>query len=417
MGINRYITCVVLVLWYNNIMSATPHDQPTNEKPIPSLTDGADSPNALTAVDTERDATHISALDIVQPVQDPMVETAIQRLHEDREASKARKKNVTIERLSPQDNHFYVIRNDPVTGKEIAREKYTIKVLEGPDDPVFAPTYKLMQERFGENELDPEDIMKGQMVGLRKGFESMGTRAQIISIQNEKGEVVCTLDGGLLPLLDEDGKETGESIFMVFYVATDPKVEGIGIGREIMITAYQAAEQEARRRGLRFIGTAGECTYTSKRYWENLGWRRTYTQDQQGSIAEIPYVQPPLDFDLETGEITEGCGDAPEHFMVRLFDNASIEDPSIAEKFIQIVRAFYRANNYVDRRAFEAETAYQNHHTAIDPHLAQFSRDARRGNIRLLSGEECDALQRSGIEIEHYLTPDELAEAAGTENL
>lgn len=371
--------------------------------------------------------THEHALTVLTPVDDPLVAAAIQKLHDDRESGKKNGRETIIERTSPQDDHFFVIKRDSTTGREIERRRFSIVVLSGPKDAVFEPSYKLMQERFGENELDPKEIMQDQMKGLRKGFESMGTRAQIISIKDDRGEVVCTLNGGLLPLLDEEGQQTGESIFMVFYVATDPKVEGIGIGREAMITAYQVAAQEAKDRRLRLIGCAGECTYTSKRYWENLGWRRAYTQDERDDVSEVPYVQPPLDFDLETGEIAEGCGDAPEHFMVRLFDGAMVKDPNIARTFARIVAAFYRANNFIDRRAFEGvigtdkpdevETAYQRHRQAIVPHLEQFTRDVMRGRIVLLSGAECAALQIAGKKVTHHLTPDEMEEKKPAENL
>lgn len=355
-----------------------------------------------------------------------MTAAAINRLHQDRESRKAGRDTI-IERSSPQDTRFSVVKKGPKS-KEIERKEFTIEVLDGPDHPTFPPTYALMQDRFGAEELDPEDIMKDQMRGLRKGYESMGTRAQIISIKNEKNEVVCTLNGGVLPLLDETGKETGEAIFMVFYVATRPDVEGIGIGREIMITAYQAAEEEARARNLKLIGAAGECTYTSQRYWENLGWRRAYTEDSEGTIAEVPYVQPPLDFDLKTGEVAEGCGDAPEHFMVRLFQEEK-DNPALGQKLLSMVKAFYRANNDIDRRAFEqehpedstgAEQAYQTHRAAITPHLEQFQRDVMRGKISFLSGPECKALETMGRKVRHYLTPDEQEEAAAaatTENL
>ncbi|MFA6521618.1 MAG: hypothetical protein WCT53_04510, partial [Candidatus Gracilibacteria bacterium] len=257
-------------------------------------------------------------------------------------------------------------------------------------------------DRFGSEELDPEDIMKGQMEGKRKGYESMGTRAIILAVKNEKGEVIATLDGGLLPLLDEAGKETGESTFMVFYVATSEEYESTGLAGEAMLAAYHEAAKEAQARGLKLIGGSGECTFDTLRYWQTYGWKRAYTQDKAGNFREVPYTQPPLDFDLKTGEVAEGCGDAPEHFMVDLFDKNAEKDPNIATKLAQMVKAFYRANNYVDRRAFETEAAYQKHREAIVPHEQQFLGDLKKGQVKLMSSNEW-----AGKNIEHWVTPEE----------
>jgi GNAT superfamily N-acetyltransferase len=343
-----------------------------------------------------------------EAVEDPHVGRAIDALE------KARNSHVGnddhwIERAGQQHRQFSLVRRDPESG-EMKSETCSIKVLEGPEDPEFEPVYQMLLKGFGPEELDPEDVMKDQMGGKRKGLDSMGTRAQLADIRNGKGEVVCVLNGGLLPILDEKGHETGESVFMIFYIHTRPDHERLGLSRELMITAHQMAEKEARARGLKLIGVTGECTWDSRRFWESMGLRRAYAGTGGRELREVPYIQPPLDFDLETGAVAEGCDNAPEHFMVQYFDDAAMLKPD-AQKLQRIVRAFYRANNYVGRAAFkegaEGDEAYEAHRRAITPHEEQFSRDVSRGNIRLLSGPECRAFEASGGTVVDWVTCDE----------
>ncbi|MBI5152534.1 hypothetical protein HZA39_03295 [Candidatus Peregrinibacteria bacterium] len=344
------------------------------------------------------------------------VKTAILALHDSRSQNETgRGRDFRIERTSPEVQEFTVVRKN-AEGKEI-RERFTIECLDSPEHPTLPAAYGLMESVFSSEELDPLDIMQDQMRGKRYGYE-MGAKATLFAVKNEQGEVVCTLDGGLLPLRDDNGNPTGEAVFMVFYVATNPKVRQYGIGREIMISAYQQAELEAKQRGLKFIGAAGECTWTSYKYWEKLGWRRVYTDaGEEQPVQEIPYVQPPLAFDLNTGEIEDGAGDAPEHFMIHLFDKNAERNPNLARKLPQIVGAFYKTNNYIDRRAFaeseNPEAAYAKHRSAIDHHREQFGRDLGRGQIRFLTSRDCDGLRARDRTIEDWVTSDEEAEAMG----
>lgn len=346
------------------------------------------------------------------------MDSAVRRLDSARGDAKKKGRSRYIERESPESNRFFIVQRN-AEGKEVLRQQYTIEVLDSPEHPSLPAAYDLLSQRFSSEELDPMEIMRDQMRGKRYGHEidPNGTKAILFAIKNEKGEVVTTLDGGVLPLRDEKGELTGESVFMVFYVTTKPELEGLGLGREIMITAYQYAAQEAKRRGVKLIGGAGECTWTSRKYWERLGWRRTYTEMQDGSLAEVPYVQPPLAFELNTGEVEEGSGDAPEHFMIDFFDKKMEEDPAAAQRLARIVQAFYRTNNYINRQAFvdahkedeqAAEQAYQRHVSAIRPHERAFLEAVSRGKLKFLRASEL-----KGRQLTPYYTSGEEEEAEG----
>lgn len=200
---------------------------------------------------------------------------------------------------------------------------------------------------------------------------------------------------------------------MVFYIASktdeDPNknYRQYGFGRELMISAYEYAKHEAQARGMQLIGAAGECTYTSRTFWEKMDWRRAYVQskdEQSKNWKEVSYVQPPLAFDTETGDVAEGAGDAPEYFMVNLFDKKANQT---SQKLTSIVNGFYRTNNYISPNAFSSTEAYQHHVAAINPHLQNFADQLDNQKIRFLTEEEINSEK---LAVENYVTGDAEAE-------
>ncbi len=172
-----------------------------------------------------------------------------------------------------------------------------------------------------------------------------------------------------------------------------------------MINAYQYAREEAVKRGSQLLGAAGECTWRSRQFWERMGWQRAYIDSGKGPIKEIEYVQPPLAFDLTTGQPAEGAGEAPEHFMADFFGPKMENAPHAAEKLAATVRGFYQTNNYVDRRAFPNDEAYRTHLAAVQPHADSFANQFQQpGSIRFLTKAAGDALKKSGRTVEDYIT-------------
>jgi GNAT superfamily N-acetyltransferase len=339
---------------------------------------------------------------------------------QDRETTNQQNPKQTIVREA--GSTFFILNIANSDGKQESH-RFHIEVLDNPEHLLLPQAYELLAKKFGSEELDPLPIMQDQMKGLRYGYE-MGTRAAIFAIQDEDGEVVCTLVGGLLPLRSEGGEMQEDSTFMVFYVATEDKFKRSGFGREIMIDAYEYAQTESKKRKLNLLGAAGECTWTSQNYWERLGWRRVYIDNGSGPIEEIHYVQPPLAFDLETGEAEDGAGDAPEHFMILLTDPNNGEDQTeLKNRLASTVRAFYRSNNYIDQQAFNnaspkdaeaAEVAYERHISAIKRHEESFQQQLGKGTIKFYSKEELKKLRKEGREVVEFVTSEKERAARNT---
>ena len=348
------------------------------------------------------------------------VEDAIKLLNISRKDTNARLVRHNLELTRNPDGT--VLLTNKETGE---KQTFEIEIVENAEHPRFDGAYDLLGETFNSEELDPKEIMADQMKGLRYG-ETIPTGAKaviftlskIVESTDENGEkikhkeVVGTLDGGLIDLEDETGKFTGESIFMVFYVASKTDEEDTtknyrqyGFGRELMISAYEYAKKEAEKRKKKFIGAAGECTYTSRNFWEKMNWKRCYMRpkgDASNNWKEIVYVQPPLDFNLETGEVEEGSGDAPEHFMAHIFELLRGEqDPEkIIKKLISIVNGFYRTNNFIAPEAFGGKTeAYEKHYALINERLENFAKQFEGMEVSFFSEDE---IKKGGLAVENY---------------
>ncbi len=329
---------------------------------------------------------------------------------------------------------------------------FEIETLLDAEHPLFNDAYSLLFKEFKSNELDPKPLMAEQMRGFRCGYpiDDKGTRAVLFTLSkniesknNEdqninKKEVTSVLDGILFPLQDNQGMFTNECAFMVSYVNTKKDKENrendyrrYGFGRELMIAAYKYAKIKAESRS--FIGAVGECTYTSRDFWEKVGWKRIYIKKKGAELAkweEITYVQPPLDFDTETGEIVEGSGDAPEHLMVNLFDENTGQDPTVGEKLSRIVEGMYKTNNefppesfglFRDKQTEELKPldpntdkknvankikAYEKHYESVYRHLRNFEKQFEGMDVRFLTKDEID---KEGLEVKDYITGDDEA--------
>ena len=337
------------------------------------------------------------------------------------------------------------------------KQTFEIETLDNPNDERFGEAYTLLAEEFGTNVLEPKSIMQEQMQGLRYGFPiETGMHAVLLTIsknievKKDNGElkihkeIIGVADIAVIPLQDEHAKFNKECVLGQLYIATktskNPKenYRQYGFGRELMISGYEYAKNEAHSRCLQLIGAVGECTYTSRAFWEKVGWKRIYVQknnDQSKNWKEIQYIQPPLAFNIDTGEIEEGSGDEPEHLMVELFEKDSNKNPKINEKLINIVNGIYKSSNYIPPEAFGLVSedgqlkslnqnanleiteklikTYKRHTEAIIPHLQNFSEQLRDMNVRFLTKAEIEAEK---LVVEDYITPAEADDITGKDS-
>ena len=293
---------------------------------------------------------------------------------------------------------------------EIGEKKYSVELIERRDHPDLAQVQNLLVDTFSEAEVDPEEILRAAVEGKTPwGIGDLPYR--VYAIKDAEGKAVSMLSGGLLEMRDREGNDSGESMFMVGYAVTDKNARQGGLAREAYISALIGAAADAEAQGRKFAFAAGECTYTSERFWNNVGWKRVYAADAPGetkSYGELKYIQPAVDFDEETGEPTEGAGEAPEHLMIDSFNRM----PPTKEQIAQTVEAFYLWCNKWPREAFATDAAYENCMRYVEGFEQKFRKELEdAGQIIFLDQPSREKALQKGISIREYEEADHKEES------
>ncbi len=285
-------------------------------------------------------------------------------------------------------------------------ETFTIHSIENGDDPLLSGVQTLFEKTFGEEEVDPEEILRSAVEGKTPWGTQEDLKYKVFAVTNSDGEVVSTVAGGHLDLKDADGKSSEETMFMVAYAVTSPVVKKSGLAREAYISALQNTVADARGKEKKLIMSAGECTYTSEIFWNRIGWKRVYQEQgtkEKKVYSEVPYIQAALDFDEKSGLPTEDAGEAPEHLMVDPFDGRMLTKKHI----ISVVEAFYRWCNRWPREAFENDVAYRRHMRYVDKIFKTFKNFVdSHGEPIMLDGAGRDALRKRGMTVKEHSDAD-----------
>lgn len=284
---------------------------------------------------------------------------------------------------------------------EIGEKRYQVELIESGDHPDLAQVQNLFLASFKEAEVDPEEILRAAVEG-KTPWDTKELPYRVYIVKDAEGKVVSMVSGGLLPMRDHGGSDTGESVFMVGYAVTAKDARQGGLAREAYTSALigAAADAEAQDRKLAFA--AGECTYTSEEFWNRVGWKRVYAADSPGetkSYFELKYVQPAVDFDEETGEPAEDAGEAPEHLMIDSFNRM----PPTKEQIAQTVEAFYQWCNKWPREAFASNAAYENCIRYVEGFERKFRREIEEaGQIIFLDRQSREKALEKAIHIREY---------------
>jgi hypothetical protein len=162
------------------------------------------------------------------------------------------------------------------------------------------------------------------------------------------------------------------------------------------------AAADAHSGGRRFSMIAGEATSGSERAWNSVGRRRVYVETGPNEYSELRYVQPALDFDLNTGLPTDGAGEAAEHIMVHFLEG----EPDKVRMSAAVESIYLWCNTWPDD-VFENEDACDAHLGYVAKLYEAFDAFMRaNGPLRLLSAQEREQLRAEGIGIKDYIEAD-----------
>lgn len=284
-------------------------------------------------------------------------------------------------------------------------KRFSIEMVPDGKAEVLSDVQKLFIDTFGTEEVDPEEVLRTAVDGTTFWGSTDATKYRVHVVRDSAGEVVSTITGGRLQMVDAEGKSLGKQMFMVAYGVTAEKARQQGLAREAYISAIMQAAKDAHAEGQRLTLAVGECVYTSEDFWNKVGMRRVYGEkaSKPGAYEELRYVQPALDFDLATGQVAEGAGVAPEHLMIHNFDD---KNPS-QEDVLAAVRAVYTWNNTWPREAFENDQALATHQGHVQPIWQEFKQQVQ-GVDRLvyLDKKSREEMERAGINIENHSAAD-----------
>jgi len=309
-----------------------------------------------------------------------------------------------VDRLVATSKFKRSTTENPNCQLEINEQKYNIESIEYGEHPDIEKIQKLMVDTFGQEEVDPEEVLRSAIDGKTIWGSTDATKYRVYVLKNEKGEVQSMVTGGLLDL-QKDGKSTGETMFMIGYAVTSKDARQGGLAKEAYISSIIGAAQEAEAQGKKLSFTAGECTFTSEKFWNKVGWKRAYGQEgnDRGIKQELQYVQPALDFIEETGKVAKDASEVPEHLMI---DSFELTEPT-KEQVLQIVEAFYRWCNKWPREAFKSDEAYQTHLKYVNEIEEKFKQQLESlGELTFLSKEERELSQKVGMIIHEYKDAD-----------
>lgn len=308
-----------------------------------------------------------------------------------------------IEKLNSQSKYTRSNETSSNCTIEYEGKKYTIEHVESGDAPVLSRVQEMLVKAFGEEEVDPEEILRSAVNGETPFGTKDEVKCKVFVIKDEKGKVISTAIGGHLDFHDAEGKPTGETMLMIGYVLTDNNIRQSGLAREAYISMMTDAAIEAEKTGKKFTLMCGEASWRAEPYLNKLGRKRVYIQQKKGAYKELPYYQPALDFDTKTGEVADGAGEAAEHLMVRPMDRKT---PS-KEKMAQMVSAFFRWCNRWPPQAFENKGAYEKHKAYVDRIEGNFNRELESGGqLIFLDKKGRDVLRGRGITVQEHTDAD-----------
>lgn len=277
-------------------------------------------------------------------------------------------------------------------------EKFFVERLTNPEDPRVKKVQEMLAGHFGEKEVDPVGVMQEAMTGRMATGEKCAPYLVHVA-ENSKGEIIGVRTGAVVGMVDRNGEVSGESAVQLgCYSLTSPEVRHKGVWKNLFKAQEEAANKDAESRGLKIKGFMAEAHDDAEPVLNKEEIKRAYIKTKKGYI-EVPYEQPPLDWDTKTGKPTEDAGIVPEHLMLKL---ASGKDKLSGKELMEMVRGMYYYNNYREEEYFKNSEAYQEHTEfveGIEKKLADF---IGRKKVHLLSSAEREAMRATGIKfVEH----------------
>lgn len=273
-------------------------------------------------------------------------------------------------------------------------KKFFTERLTNPEDPRVEKVQAMLENHFGKEELDSIEMMKQAMTGEMETGEKVPPYLIHVA-ENSKGEIEGVYTGAVCETVDKKGKVSEKSaVSLGFYTVVATEMRKKGIFKNLLKAFEKSSAKDAKDRGLNIKGLMGEAHDEIEEPMNKQGVRRAYIK-ADGVFFEVPYEQPPVDWNQETGKPAEGAGVMPEHLMLKL---TSGKDKVSGKELMEMVRGMYNYNNYREEEYFKSGKAYNDHTKSvkkIEQNLADFIAGK---TIYLLSAKEREAMKKKGVQ-------------------
>lgn len=273
------------------------------------------------------------------------------------------------------------------------RGDYVLEKVKDPESKeakdIFSLTKKLSPE-----EADTLDIIQDAIANP--------TDAYSYHVAKDGKKTVAYAQSSYLELRPEAGGKPNEVAIFGGYSLTSEKYRQKGIGSELVLKLMREDIEKAKNKGQEIKSLVVEGKESSEPFWNYVGLKRLYYEDAEGNWQEAPYIQPPIQWDEETGKAldpeTEEIGDKdikeysiPEHLMIRMMDNRNEIN---VEELKPIIDILYFDNYTLYRNEGEdspTDEAIQHTREAVNKFMDEFIatlKNAKDGKLYLMDAQE-----------------------------
>jgi ribosomal protein S18 acetylase RimI-like enzyme len=174
---------------------------------------------------------------------------------------------------------------------------------------------------------------------------------------NEENRVVALSRSQYLKIRENRTQGDNQSILAIWYIAVDRKYRNRGLAKALYSEMYKRTLKLARSRRHEILAIVGEAVESVEEFLNAMGRKRLY-QRVRGTLEEVSYEYPPMDFDPKTGEVSGATG--IEHLMVRFLDDRQGASTSDIIRIVETIYYEYlgRKRNYVSYKAYSNAEKY-----------------------------------------------------------
>lgn len=262
------------------------------------------------------------------------------------------------------------------------------ELVTDPDDPRVVGAHKLMGEIFDPAETDPLEVTQ---TALRDGGYIM-----VIGKEEGSDDIIAVATGKNLPLPEN------QSFLCGCYIAAKEQYRRIGIGLRLFQERLSQAMRDAEAHGQEFLGYLSEGS-EAEEFFNRVYGRRMYVQTSQGVFEEIPYYQPPTEWNTDGSPMkTAPDGsqesfsqyDAPEHLVFA--PPPGINTETLApDQLMGMIRSMFSYNSRENASsALERVNAYVNQY---ENELEVFLRRSCDGIVHLISARQRKQREVEGV--------------------